>query len=327
MIKSELKKNMEFYINNYDKTTLDLKTENIVNKDKMFIGNKNKRKCRFCGKEKGETTFKKIAHAIPELVGNKILISFEECDDCNQIFSKLENELANYLSFERSTIGIRGKTGIPIYKNKKGLRIEHDKENKNKFTIQDWDNSGNVIEDITDSSITIKGERNPYIPIAVYKCFVKMALSIMPNCYLPYFWETFDWIREENHSLTENMPLKMFEQFIPGPKPFIDIEMILAIRKCTSKEKSPFGIFLICIGNICYQVYLPFAGPDTDDDGQRENLKFLTLPSKYTLEIPEDDIHSIPKDFSSSERVKGEKTNITYSYDEKVDATKELKNE
>lgn len=93
----QAKENIAFYMEKYDITRYELKTENIRNEDKKYIGNKHERMCRFCGKTKGETTFKKVAHAIPELIGNKVLISFEECDECNKIFSKLENELANFL--------------------------------------------------------------------------------------------------------------------------------------------------------------------------------------------------------------------------------------
>ncbi|KIN51136.1 HNH endonuclease [Bacillus subtilis] len=329
MNQNKVKEHIKFYMDNYNIYPRTLKTENIGNRDKQFIGDKNKRKCRFCGKEKEETTFKKVAHAIPELVGNKVLISFEECDECNKVFSKLESELANYLSFERSTTGIRGKTGIPTYKHKNGLRIEHDKEKSNRFIIQDYIDSGNIVDDATDNSFTIKGERFPFIPMAVYKCFVKMALSIMPKHYLPYFWETLDWIREEDHSQHGKVVCKVFEQFIPGGKPFADIEMVLAIRKWESREKTPFGIFLICFGNFCYQVYLPFAGPDTIEselEESQQTLKYLLLPCKYALVLPEGTIHTIPKDFSSSEKTKGQTIDITYSYDKK-EVLREFKNE
>lgn len=38
---------------------------------RVFIGNKNNKKCRFCGKNEKETTFKNKAHAISEGLGNK----------------------------------------------------------------------------------------------------------------------------------------------------------------------------------------------------------------------------------------------------------------
>src|SRR5260221_3955200 len=60
----------------------------------IFWGEKNNRVCRFCKRESSSTTFKSDAHLIPEMMGNKLLFSFYECDKCNSIFSTYENELA-----------------------------------------------------------------------------------------------------------------------------------------------------------------------------------------------------------------------------------------
>ncbi|MBD8523749.1 HNH endonuclease [Lysinibacillus fusiformis] len=315
------KKHIDFYMENYDITQFIIKTENIENNDKKYIGNKENGECRFCGRVKGETTFSKIAHAIPELIGNKVLISFEECDECNKLFSKLENELANYISFERTTTGIRGKKGVPTYKDKSGLRIESLKAQKNRYFIQDIINSGNVEEDPINKTISIKGKINPYVPVSVYKCFVKMALSIMPKQQLPNFINTLIWIREENSS--EEVKCMMYEQFIPGPKPFNNIEMYLAIRKQSSIEKTPYCIFMICFGNFCYQIYLPHAKPDFVNDVQKATFTFYLFPSKYALVLPEGQIQSGMKDCSSNLKVIGEERGITYSYGEKILLPKE----
>lgn len=314
----QAKENIFFYMEKYDITRYELKTENISNEDKIYIGNKDDRVCRFCGKVKEETTFKKVAHAIPELIGNKVLISFEECDECNENFSKLENELANFISFERSVTGIRGKKGIPTYKSKSGLKIEHDKTKENRFIIHDILDSGNMEEDIENNSITIGGERNPYIPLAVYKCFVKMALSIMPKKYLANFIDTLIWIGESNELVDGQVVCKIFEQFVPGGKPFKEIEMYLAIRKESSENNTPYCVFCICFGNFCYQVYLPFALPDYKKDNKEISYKYSLFPNKYALAYPENSIQVSLKDFSSTERVTGEVMKITYSYDEKV---------
>ena len=49
---------------------------------------KTKRVCRFCKLKYGEVYFKKDAHLISKLLGNKYLVSDFECDTCNGIFSK-----------------------------------------------------------------------------------------------------------------------------------------------------------------------------------------------------------------------------------------------
>jgi hypothetical protein len=49
--------------------------------DKIMLGDKKKRVCRFCGKSPPDVTFKKVAHAIPELLGNKSIESAYECGE------------------------------------------------------------------------------------------------------------------------------------------------------------------------------------------------------------------------------------------------------
>ena len=64
----------------------------------VFLGDKNNQVCRFCGRKKGEVTFKKEAHALSNLIGNDRLFSYYECDDCNgNRFSKYESEFSNYM--------------------------------------------------------------------------------------------------------------------------------------------------------------------------------------------------------------------------------------
>jgi HNH endonuclease len=65
--------------------------------------------CRFCDRKKPEVTFKKKAHAVPELIGNKTLLTFYECDDCNDRFSSFEDDFAKMTLGDRSISQARGK--------------------------------------------------------------------------------------------------------------------------------------------------------------------------------------------------------------------------
>ena len=67
--------------------------------EKRYIGEKSNQICRFCKKDKSMTRFKSIAHAIPELLGNKSIISHEECDACNKFFATSEDHLGKMLNF------------------------------------------------------------------------------------------------------------------------------------------------------------------------------------------------------------------------------------
>ncbi len=84
---------------------------------------RKERVCRFCGKSSTETTFRRVAHLLPELIGNKHLRSDFECDTCNGFFNKHENDLANFLGISRSIGGIQGKNGIPTFKSTGGTFV------------------------------------------------------------------------------------------------------------------------------------------------------------------------------------------------------------
>ena len=82
--------------------------------------------CRFCGKGKPEVAFKSVAHAVPEFLGNKSLVSQNECDTCNQLLAmKYEDDLAKWFGPMRTVSQIRGKSGVPTYKNKDSIRISN----------------------------------------------------------------------------------------------------------------------------------------------------------------------------------------------------------
>ena len=56
----------------------------------------SKKNCIFCKRNESEVSFKKPAHIIPAALGNKLLFSLVECDECNQKFGDtLENDLCN----------------------------------------------------------------------------------------------------------------------------------------------------------------------------------------------------------------------------------------
>jgi hypothetical protein len=85
--------------------------------DKIFLGDKQNRRCRFCGKTEPEVSFRNDAHALPECTGNKSLFTYYECDVCNKAFGDgCDNDFGNWSLPMRTMSRIRGKNGIPIIK-------------------------------------------------------------------------------------------------------------------------------------------------------------------------------------------------------------------
>lgn len=123
--------------------------------------------------------FQKKAHAIPEFLGNHRIISYEECDECNDFFAKTaEDNLAKILTLHNTVSAVRVKNGVPTYKPRseefrigyiegKGLDVRATKD------FYQIDEERKILH--------IESESKPYIPCEAWRCFVKMALSLMPH--------------------------------------------------------------------------------------------------------------------------------------------------
>src|SRR5262245_50962591 len=67
------------------------------------LGIREPRRCRMCPLEAKPGTFKKKAHVIPQGLGNRALITWEECDICNGgLGSNLEDDLLKYMALIRA---------------------------------------------------------------------------------------------------------------------------------------------------------------------------------------------------------------------------------
>lgn len=233
----------------------------VLNK-RIDIGEKGK--CRYCNKTNKEVTFRKVAHSFPELIGNKFLFSFDECDECNSYFDKyLENNLANFLGISRTLCQVKGKKGIPKYKSSEEERIEvigHDF-----IIIQNHDSN---LVDLNDEQKTINFNHEltqyKYIPINVYKCFLKMALSILPPKELKMYKNCINWVRfNKIPDKFDTRLLKMHCTFIPGNLSH-DIQILLYKR---TGDRSKY-LNLTCVlffDNYIFYFIIPSFGKDDKD--------------------------------------------------------------
>lgn len=267
-------KRMKYYEKNYDVISSRLlNSENYI-----YLGDEHSKVCRFCGKSESDgATFIKLAHAFPESIGNKCLATYYECDKCNEKFGKtIECVFGNYMKFYHSISKIIGKKEkIPEY-------ISND--NKSKST---WLNDTYVLSDTNELLHTSIDENNnsicyhatapTHIPIAVYKCFVKMALSVMPENELEPFKETITWISEKKHkNIFENKKLICRYEMIPGYNTTVYPCYVLYKRKGPkSLAIIPYMIFNLTYGNFSYMIEVP-----TIEDTKQSiaNVKFPPHP-------------------------------------------------
>lgn len=80
-----------------------------------LIGLETPRQCAFCRRTDAKVTFRKESHVVPAGLGNRHVLSLEECDECNESFgAELDQQLVNYLAIDRVLAGVRKRAGSSI---------------------------------------------------------------------------------------------------------------------------------------------------------------------------------------------------------------------
>lgn len=266
MTQEAFKNSMEYWENNYS----------IIGDfdflEKQTLGIKN-RYCRFCGKSYPSAKFKDVAHAIPESLGNKFIISNYECDSCNHYFGEhLEDHLNKYMLPYRMASQIFGK------KNK----IEYRTDEMNKITVTpgNWKAFTNE-NDITfkivdDHTIEFNFIRQTYKPILVYKALVKIGLTLVPESELINLEKTIFWLKAETPAPEDGIGKYVMMRFFPGPNSFPFSKITLFKRKNDILEVPMYQMF-IAIKNYYFQIAIPCY--EKDKQLQNKNIRFIAFPT------------------------------------------------
>lgn len=264
--------------------------------------------CRFCGGDKPKKYFKKTAHALSELIGNKILILKNECDECNEFFGKnLEDDFAKFLDPGRTFFRIVGKNGIPTFKDMKGT-IRAD-QSKHGLVVQTVENNDNV--SVCDKQVNFNLHKNTYTPIGAYKALVLMGISIMPEDELKNFQSTIDWIMEKSHTESKydmsEYASHVICHFFLKPR---------AIRACLVRRKEgvhdvPYCQFVLLFNNYYFQIMIPCREKDGVYNGDNSNR--LVSPAIYE-EAFSKNLKFEELDLSEKNKVKNEKFKIPMAF-------------
>lgn len=290
---------------------------------KQHLKKNSDRVCRFCDKKKPEVSFKKGAHIIPELMGNKNLVSDYECDTCNDLFSVYEDSLAKFLGIARTLSSSKGKEGIPTFKNpdKKLEARKNDSTNGLLINFEGIDEQYFEIDQI-GKKLTIKATRHPYKPIYVYKALLKIAYGLLSEEELPNYELCKKFLQsDKNDSDLKGHPyLRLFGFFSPGPQ-FPSPLVFLWKKKKEKMEKNiPMRSMVIYFHNYVYQIFLPFGVEDREINKAGQTITFNILPpllDKKWIEIfgQPGNIHI---DLSDYETKKNEKQSVTMTFDEAI---------
>jgi hypothetical protein len=313
MLNQDQSARADFYDTNYD-----LLGEWMVRPDtKVVLGPADVRRCRFCGKEAPEVTFSKVAHAIPELLGNKSITTTYECDDCNGLFGRgIENDLGNWTKPIRTLIRIRGKGGVPTIKKggeQPGWRIAF---KDNQLKVQAREDDGVVEFDDENKRVIFKIRRDAYTPAAVLKAFMKIGLTLMPDEEMAHFEQLLEWIREPDHTkrLFEGGPI--YRTMSPGPLPN-DLIVAMVLRRKPGVTDLPYAFLVLSYGNEAFQVALPSLTQDRNLHGKTISLPAMPIPGHS--DVGTYGVQTIQAvDLSGTSVVRGDVVTFSFGYDDKI---------
>lgn len=160
-------------------------------------------RCIFCGKPFEHWGKKDIAHAISECLGNKKLINFCECYDCNHLFGEIaENHLGKFIMPYRIVNEVYGKgkyknvvKDMPVDKDLsyRTFRFEQ-KKNDPIFQSDTFDVHNILIEKSgtgrlaqTEDGFRLSIPRQNYDSRLVYVSLLKIAYTLLPSHELPHY--------------------------------------------------------------------------------------------------------------------------------------------
>lgn len=299
--------------------------------ERIDLGDKAKRICRYCGLAAPLVKFRKLAHAIPDQVGNDWLFDHEECDTCNGHFAKwAEDDFGKWTLPWRSLGLIQGKDGVPSMKsNDKQFRIDADKRNPENAIGADGAHHdlrihmgvNDVRHELDEATNTVKLtlDRPSYVPMGVFKCLVKMAIAVMPpeeehRCAHLKKWILLPFHTLESYPYT---PLRLIYQFVPGPLPNDRVSCWLLRRKPERADDCLYMQFVLQLSNHVFQIALPMHVED------RKHLEAGTFQTSLWPNTWAGVEHQMQYgrsghkqfDMSGIELVRGETTFMTFHYD------------
>ena len=172
--------------------------ESVNSTEKHFSVKRKSEICRYCNRTTKEVTFNQDTHLLPELLGTNNILTYDECDSCNSLFSEFESNLSIYFRPFITLIGTKGKRKVPAFQSRTVNKdentrttLEHIYGNKKHLKIQ---NSKDVIRDDTNGKAEIIFRRPPFTPIKIYKAFLKIGLGLLPHHLDEYNKQSFAWL-------------------------------------------------------------------------------------------------------------------------------------
>lgn len=220
----------------------------------VFGDPKKTQTCAFCDKDGSSgAKFKSVSHVVPEGLGNKRVVSLEECDQCNSDYSNCEGELAKMLSIERVFSGARGKGGALSMDAGKDLSIQgQGVGNPIKLIV---DASKNPIDSQHEKTLKIPVENVEFRPTLAMRSILRSAWLILPESDR----NSFSFLKDFATGTNVQYPFEYFSIFSPGKPKLAAGRIRIWKLKDSVSEKLPKLVLTYSIFNTTIVWRAPLA--------------------------------------------------------------------
>ncbi|MBN8697417.1 MAG: hypothetical protein J0L87_12875 [Bacteroidetes bacterium] len=290
----------------------------LVSSSQTYSMEKSKSKiCRYCDKTDKETTFTQDTHLLPELIGENNILTFDECDKCNKLFSDYESSFSIFIRPYITLIGVKGKKKIPKFQSRTINRNEetrttliHKKDNQKELHIQSIDDYS---LNTKDKTFDIVFRKPPFIPLKVYKTLLKIGLSLLPIKFDKFNKNSFAWLTNRQDDLTfipQGFITSLKRRSFTEPSAYL----YRAKKIFIGKEEFPEYILILCFANQIFQIFLPFSDEFKKIHFEQRQLVLNLFPAFVFDKIKMSQIVEIKAyDFSVTTSVT-ENHKISFSY-------------
>lgn len=285
-----------------------------------YMENKTK-VCKFCGRKQSDKVhFGKKAHVISANVGNRVLKTLDECDECNENTGLIfESDFAKYIQPFKVVSGVYGRgNSIKYVDTPKHHTIERnkdgyiDEELKVKTIIVDTNDENRMVQPTSDNEGNIKLRRQEYDSYSVYLSLLKMAISMMPKAEMNNFKDSLlrmqsiyavgakirkDKIKNDELEKTLELIKKSFPnvgilEFLPGINPFEGTGAKI-FKRINDNQKNSLYLFQLSFGN--YAIYIPVA---TDYElNNQEGMHLTITPTNENSELRKINFNNMEEEY------------------------------
>lgn len=262
--------------------------------EKQFVRGIDKN-CKFCYKTSNETTFNNVPHIIPELFGKNNFTSNNECDNCNTLFGRFETDLANYVSPYQTLIGLKTKSKVPIFQDRKGGN-ERSTLIKNVNGNPHFDFGNNLSDfeyDYQNNQLNVTLKKKKFVPINVYKGLVKVGLTLCPREELEKYSKTIDWLSQKEDDLDHiifDIPLLLLRTRF-SKKYYAKPSAILYKRKQSNSGNiyRPNLCLVVYSGILVFQIFIPFCDETENINPKKYKYEYNLFPAfVFDVDFPKD---------------------------------------